>query len=159
MAAHGRGVQADASEVRDGAQEFALGALAVLLIDARSRAAMLAVDASLSGLLRACHAAEGYEADYEARRRGAAAKALAGSLQRDAAVRASLVATGQLTAVIELMEATGPGSERVRFAAAAALAALIVDEAAMEAIAARGEATLMFEHSISALQARCSTDC
>ena len=73
-------------------------------------------------------------------------------VQRDGYVRECLVEQGQLPAVIALLDTTGPAAPAVRFCAASALATLILDDATMAAVAARGEAPLLFEHSIAVLK-------
>eukprot|EP00892_Ulva_mutabilis_P009686 jgi/Ulvmu1/708/UM010_0080.1 len=133
-------------------QEASLGALAVSLVDVRCRAQYLAVEPSVATLLHAAAVLPGYPDQFQEERRVVAAKALAASVQRDAFVRDCLVRNGQMKTMITLLEADGPGAVRVRFCMASALATLVLDEDVMLAVKDRGEAPMLFVHSIEILK-------
>jgi hypothetical protein len=141
-----------AAEARKDAQSFALGALSVLLVDVRCRGQLLVLSPSLGTLLHATSELEGYDDIFQAARRADAAKVLTSCIQRDGFVRQRLVEQGQLTKLLELLEAEGPGADRVRFCMASALATIILDENVMSTVKERGEASIMFVHSIRTLK-------
>jgi hypothetical protein len=76
-------------------QDFALGALSVLLVDGLSRKALLKEDAGLGTLLTLCGDGPDPESNacFEARRI-MAAQTLASCVQRDPSVRLSLLQSG-----------------------------------------------------------------
>ena len=144
----------EAEAARNSAQAAALGALAVMLVDVRCRAQLLVADPKLARILACAEPLEGYADQAAEARRIASSKALAAAVQRDSYVRESLVRTGQLLAVIELLDTSGVASATVRFCAASALATLVLDDAVMDIVRERGEAAQLFVQSISVLQ-RC----
>ncbi|KAK9861349.1 hypothetical protein WJX84_011522 [Apatococcus fuscideae] len=96
----------------------------------------------------------GYEGEWAARRRIDSAKALCLALQRDPDLRLSLIQSGGLKQAMGLLgtktiQAGGPGSAAVTRSIVAALAALVLDENAMEAVKDRGEATTLFDACLS----------
>ena len=80
-------------------QGFVLGALSVLLVDGACRAPLLAAEPGMATLVRLCSRLAGYAEPWESERRTLAARALCSCIQRDAAVRLSLVTSGQLASV------------------------------------------------------------
>jgi hypothetical protein len=65
----------------------------------------------------------------------------------------SYAVQGQLKVVIGLLKTEGPGSSVVCLCMASALSMLIVDEEIMEMVKTRGEAPMMFNHSIAIVKA------
>ena len=75
-------------------QAFALGALAVLLVDAACRGPLIAAEPNLATLLALCSNLEGYSERWASERRILAARIACSCIQRDAAVRQSIVLSG-----------------------------------------------------------------
>ena len=75
-------------------QAFTLGALAVLLVDAACRTPLIAAEPNLVTLLALCSNLEGYSARWGSERRILAARIACSCVQRDAAVRQSIVLSG-----------------------------------------------------------------
>lgn len=87
-------------------QGFLLGALSVLLVDGACRAPLLAAEPGMASLVKLCSRLAGYTEPWEGERRTLAARALCSCIQRDAAVRLSLVTSGELTAFVTSSAAT-----------------------------------------------------
>ncbi|KAK9861581.1 hypothetical protein WJX84_001329 [Apatococcus fuscideae] len=109
---------------------------------------------ALQTLLALCIDVPGYDGEWAARRRIDSAKALCLVLQRDPDLRLSLIQSGGLKQAMGLLDTKavqsgGPGSAAVTRSIVAALAALVLDEAAMEAVKDRGEATTLFDACLS----------
>ncbi|KAK9825957.1 hypothetical protein WJX74_001162 [Apatococcus lobatus] len=139
---------------RDALQENGLGALSIMLVDAVCRKEVMAAEPGLKTLLALCTDQPGYEGEWAARRRIDSAKALCLALQRDPDLRLSLIQSGGLKQAMGLLgtktiQAGGPGSAAVTRSIVAALAALVLDENAMEAVKDRGEATTLFDACLS----------
>ncbi|KAF8071180.1 hypothetical protein HT031_001262 [Scenedesmus sp. PABB004] len=137
---------------RNQLQACVLGGLSVLAVDAACRAPIVALEPGLDTLFALAGALEGYtDRAWAAARRETAAKAIASLVQRDADVRASLVATGGIGRLLALLDAKGPGSARVQFAMASVLATLVLDDGAMALIQGRGEGHLVFTATLRLL--------
>ena len=76
---------------RDQTQAFALGALSVLLVDARCRTQFLKNEPDFRSILTCCAVLPQYGDGFQAERRSLAAKILTSCVQRDAAVRHSII--------------------------------------------------------------------
>ncbi|KAL3152291.1 hypothetical protein ABBQ32_001362 [Trebouxia sp. C0010 RCD-2024] len=137
-------------------QGFLLGALSVLLVDGACRAPLLAAEPGLATLIKLSSRLPGYRQPWQGERRTLAARALCSCIQRDGHVRGSLIASGSLPAIMALMDKNPDstdeqGDSAVCFCMAAALAGLILDEDAMQAVVQRQEAAPLFQNCLSLL--------
>eukprot|EP00891_Asterochloris_glomerata_P005689 jgi/Astpho2/5689/fgenesh1_pg.00079_%23_100_t len=137
---------------REKLQAFALGALAVLLVDAACRGPLIAAEPNLATLLALCSNLEGYSERWASERRILAARIACSCIQRDAAVRQSIVLSGTMPTLLGLIKQEGPGQDLVCFCVAACLASLVLDEAAMEAVVQRKDSPVMFENALALLE-------
>lgn len=86
-------------------QANVLGALSVMLIDRQCRVPFVKLEPACTTLFTMCKNMEGYsDAKSTAARREAAAKAINSLMQRDHDARTQLIETGNMKAVLQLLD-------------------------------------------------------
>eukprot|EP00210_Caulerpa_lentillifera_P000601 g582.t1 len=130
-------------------QEFALGALSVLLTDRCCRMQFLESKTSLTTLLSLCQD-QGSSTIQE--QRTLSAKLLMSIVQRDHEVRLRLIQDGGLKIILELLHEQSTETKLLQFYMAMCLSSLVLDDKAMESMQQRNECYTLFRCCLTLLK-------
>jgi hypothetical protein len=118
-------------------QKHLLGALAMLLVDKCCRRPYLQMEPDFHTLFALCRHIEGYKPLDSQYRRETAAKVLTSLCQRDQEARKSLVTSGSLKHVLDLLGPQYAPTIMIQFCMASLLATLVLDDEVMEVVRVR----------------------
>ena len=118
-------------------QKHLLGALAMLLVDRCCRRPYIHMEPDFNTLFSLCRNIDGYKPADSKYRRETAAKVLTSLCQRDQEARKSLISSGSLKHVLDLLGPQYAPTIMIQFCMASLLATLVLDDEVMELVRVR----------------------